>query len=77
MRGNNQAVPAQRVCLFGLPHLLHGFLFLLKCMAIVPELVHYLPVEVHLVLQSQTGVLQLVCHPLLLLQGKEGKSKLQ
>lgn len=43
----------------------------------MPELVHYLPVEVHLVLQSQTGVLQLVCHPLLLLQGKEDKGKLQ
>lgn len=42
-------------------------------MPIVPELIHDLPVEVHLILQSQTGVFQLVCHPLLLLQGKKNR----
>lgn len=39
----------------------------------MPELIHDLPVKVHLVLQSQTGVLQLVCHLLLLLQGRGEK----
>lgn len=58
------------------PHLLHGLLFLLKLMAVMPELVHYLPVEVHLIFQPQTGVLQLVCHPLLLLHRKEGRKPL-
>lgn len=57
------------------PHLLHGLFFLLKLMAVMPKLVHYLPVEVHLIFQSQTSVLQLVCHPLLLLQKKEGNNQ--
>lgn len=49
-------------------HLLHGLLLLLKLVAVVPELVHDCPVEVHLVLQPQTGVFKLVRHLLLLLQ---------
>lgn len=40
-------------------------------MAVLPELVHYLPVQVHLIFQPQTSVLQFVCHPLLLLQKKQ------
>lgn len=58
------------------PHLLHGLFFLLKLMTVMPELVHYLPVEVHLIFQPQTRVFQLVCHPLLLLQRKEGRISL-
>jgi len=50
------------------PHLLHGFFFLLKLMPVIPELVHYLSVQVHLIFQPQTRVLQLVRHSLLLLQ---------
>lgn len=70
---NSCSVTGQ-VRLVGRPYLLHGFFFLLEFMAVVPELIHDLPVEVHLILQSQTGVFQLVCHPLLLLQGKKQAS---
>lgn len=52
-------------------HLLHGLFFLLKLVAVLPELVHYLPVQVHLIFQPQTSVLQFVCHPLLLLQNTQ------
>lgn len=57
------------------PHLLHGLFFLLKLVAVMPQLVHYLPVEVHLIFQPQTSVLQLVCHPLLLLERKKDIAK--
>lgn len=52
-------------------HLLHGLFFLLKLVAVLPELVHYLPVQVHLIFQPQTSVLQFVCDPLLLLQNTQ------
>lgn len=74
IRGKHQTVVVGQVRLVGRPCLLHGFFFLLEFMAVVPELIHDLPVEVHLILQSQTGVFQLVCHPLLLLQGKKQAS---
>lgn len=53
-------------------HLLHGLLLLLEQVAVMPQLVHDGSVQVHLISQPQTSVLQLLCHSLLLLQNTEG-----
>lgn len=39
----------------------------MELQSVLPQLVHHFPVQVHLVLQPQAGVLQLVGHPLFLL----------
>lgn len=48
-------------------YLLHLLLFLLELQSVLPQLVHHFPVQVHLVLQAQAGVFQLVGHSLFLL----------
>lgn len=51
----------------GPSHLLHFLLFLLELLSVLSQLVHHFLVEVHLVLQTQACVFQLVCHPLFFL----------
>lgn len=54
----------------GEAHLLHGLLLLLELVAVLPNLVHDLPVQIQLILQPQTRVFQLVWNFLLLLQSE-------
>lgn len=57
------------------PYLLHRIFFFLVLVAILPQLVQYLPVEVHFIFQPQTSVFQFVCHPLFLLQRKDDRER--